>query len=1546
MALVPNSDAMLLEHYHHPTTTTTTAAAANIGPTSHCLSQSKYKMPYSPSKGQEIIQKCAACPNPPNDQMLECISCHKRYHLTCSKSMPNEIFKCQNCASNNSDVSSPNSSASVSSRISNTSTRYQPRQLQLELQRLEEERAVSMNYISRKYKLLQEHEEMYAANEASSHRSVHNWVQDLPSMQNTSDLAHPDTDQEPIADTRFSDPNETTMAQASCLHDETVRFNLPPTMIPTTASNNIYQTSRSDPTLHNETHTGSAPLPPSDEQTISDSTSHSVTQNNIEPQLDRMQWTSTWFPPLAPTSAHPSNNDPNICRNSSISTQQNRITNTSGDITQNRILYSSPILNSDISSYAPNTSQLQARNSLPKELPSFSGLPEEWPLFYSTFQWSTKMCGFNDAENLLRLQKALAGDALKNVQHLLIHPSNVSWVVSVLKLLYGQPEKILHSIKSRIKLTPSVDENNIQSFTTFAINVKSLIATIEASDMVSEINNSTLLSDLLQKLPASYQMQWGCQKLQLINQNKTPNMHDFCDWIFNIGISASCITVDSSTGGKRSVPTSSYNNNRNAYIHAHDEERRCFVCNGNRCRTVSNCQKYLSLQRGERWNIVRKYSLCRICLCKHSGECKKKTICGVDGCQFLHHSSLHRHSSSQSAVVSEDLTNENVNNNSVINNMEVINNAHCNSVREGSSISLMDEQLLTQLDISGQSNPLCLKWTGGIDRCERNSQRVTITISGETGSRFTLNVATVRSINLPTQTLDYDKLARQYNHLRNLPIKSYHNASPQILIGLNHFKLGMSTKMRLGKSFEPVAVRTQIGWMIYGPISDSTETSKHFNYHLCECNVDNRQLDELVKSFYEIDSLGISLKDPLLGKYDERAMNLLKLYTKQRKDGHYEVPYLWKFDTLNLPDSYLMAKKRLVCLEKKFKNDPKLYEVFKTTIENYISKGYVRKISDDKIDHGSRKVWYLPIFAVFNKNKPGKSRVVWDAAAVSSGVSLNSFLLKGPDMFASLPAVLFSFRQRAIAFSGDIEEMFHQIYIRPEDREVQRFLWRDCNTNIEPQVYLMDVMIFGAVCAPSISQYVKNLNADKYCEKFPKAAKIIKENHYVDDLLYSVDTSQEAAEIIKEVQFIHRKAGFNIRNWICNSQDVINSICGPEGDAQKSLNLFGGKDVEKVLGVFWQHKEDLITFKLSPSLMENCREYPNKIPTKRKILRLVMSIYDPLGLIGNIIMYVKILLQEVWRAKIDWDQEIPGNLMVKWTQWLNVLPSIEAIKIPRCYLQTISPNYVNLEVQLHMFVDASKDGYAAVCYLRLRQDSNIKCSLVGSKTRVAPIKITSVPRLELMAALIGARFARFICENHQIHISKKFFWSDSKTVLSWINSDHRNYSQFVAFRISEILELTSGRDWYWTPTKHNVADDATKWARIPNVSLTSRWFKGPQFLYDTEDKWPKGETSSFVTTEEMSQPTLVIASSQKLINEFRFSKWNRMLRAVAYSMRFVKNCREKIRIKGELSQEELLKAEICLYRQAQHERYSSEILCLAARKAIPKTSEIFNKCLR
>ncbi|XP_075162909.1 uncharacterized protein LOC142235544 [Haematobia irritans] len=609
-----------------------------------------------------------------------------------------------------------------------------------------------------------------------------------------------------------------------------------------------------------------------------------------------------------------------------------------------------------------------------------------------------------------------------------------------------------------------------------------------------------------------------------------------------------------------------------------------------------------------------------------------------------------------------------------------------------------------------------------------------------------------------------------------------------------------------------------------------------------------------------------------------------------------------------------MALRRLKCLENKLLQNSELLQIFRDTISKYISKGYIRKL--DVVDgrQVDSRIWYLPIFAVFNKNKPGKSRVVWDAAAKVGEHSLNSFLLKGPDMLASLPSILFKFRQKKVAVCGDIEEMFHQIHIRPEDRNVQRFLWRDCNREKSPDVYVMDVMIFGASCAPSISQFVKNFNADKFVEKYPIAVKAIKENHYVDDLLDSVATDEKALQLINDVTYVHSQGGFNIRNRVSNSELVRNTYSNHIAHSAKCIN---DKDednkVEKVLGVFWEQYEDVITFKISPWLMNSELFMNQRVPTKREVLRLVMSIYDRLGLIGHITMYVKILMQKVWRSKIGWDEPIPTPLLIKWAQWLQILPSIQNIKIERCYLKCLK-NYDGVELQLHTFVDASKDAYAAVCYFRLKQNEHIVCSLISAKSRVAPMKITSVPRLELMAALIGARLSKFICDNHEIVISKKYFWSDSKTVLSWINSDHRKYNQFVAFRITEILEITSASDWNWVCSSDNVADDATKWAKIPTD-----------------------------TGEERIRHIHHISKREAIYDELRFSKWNRLLRAVGYVYKFIAVCRKTTYRYEGLSHDDLAKAEIKIYKQVQSEYYSAEISALGSSCPVSKSSEIYAK---
>lgn len=490
-----------------------------------------------------------------------------------------------------------------------------------------------------------------------------------------------------------------------------------------------------------------------------------------------------------------------------------------------------------------------------------------------------------------------------------------------------------------------------------------------------------------------------------------------------------------------------------------------------------------------------------------------------------------------------------------------------------------------------------------------------------------------------------------------------------------------------------------------------------------------------------------------------------------------------------------MAIRRMIALERRFEREPELGEKVRAQIAEYERKGYAHKARLAELTSvEANRVWYLPLGIVTNPKKPGKVRLIWDAAAKVGGVSFNSKLLKGPDLLTPLPQVLCQFRQFPVAVCGDIMEMFHQIKIRAPDCQSQRFIFRN-NPAEHPQIYVMDVATFGATCSPASAQHVKNLNAQEFATKFPKAAAAILNNHYVDDYLESFKTIQEAIEVVKEVKLVHSKGGFTLRHFLSNEAEVL---CGIEEDGNevtKTLALERGEKLESVLGMKWLPKEDVFVYSLGlrGDILQILKN--EHIPSKREVLKVVMSLFDPLGFISFFIIHGKILIQDIWTRGTEWDEQIAEDLFERWRQWTSLFPELDALRIPRCYFRSPFPKSLG-KIQLHMFVDASEKAYSCVAYFRLETEGTIQVAFVSAKTKVAPLKTVSIPRLELKAAVLGTRLANTIKDQHNFAIARQFMWSDAGVCLAWIRSkDHRRYHQFVSVRVVEILTSTEPQDW-------------------------------------------------------------------------------------------------------------------------------------------------------
>ncbi|XP_062704081.1 uncharacterized protein LOC134286482 [Aedes albopictus] len=1252
--------------------------------------------------------------------------------------------------------------------------------------------------------------------------------------------------------------------------------------------------------------------------------------------------------------------------------------------------------------YPITRKQLAARQAISKDLPTFSGDPEEWPLFLSTFTSTTTLCGFTNDENIVRLQRSLKGRAYEAVKSRLLHPSNVSGVMSTLKMLFGQPEVIVHSMMSKINSLPALKEGKLETIVDFAISVQNFCATVDACGLEEYFYNMTFLHQLVNKLPPSIKLNWAQYRLSL----PTVNLASFSSWLYTLAEAASAVTIPNIVFESHPVRSDSRAVKKcNLFINAHSEEASsghhsgvlpnskgaddsCLVCKGS-CKSIAKCERFLEFSRDSRWATVRDLGLCRRCLQQHKGGCQAK-LCGRNGCELKHHELLHNEQKSATlplidskSDVSKSMPNQRQESSSHSEPISTEHGCHTHQVisshvlfrylpvvlhgkhrsietfaflDDGSELTLVDEELADELQLEGEEMPLCLLWTGGTKRREDGSKSVQLDIAAKhNGSnKYTMHgVRTVAELLLPSQTLNFEELSGMYPHLKGLPITSYQDVRPRILIGMKDQYLSLVQKSREGMIHQPIAVKTRLGWTICGGANCENPASLvHSVFHVCTCTSPSDQdLHKMMKDYFAVDSLGVAQsKTRLLSTEEERAQSLLETRTVL-KENRYETGLLWRDDNIRLPDSFSMAFRRLQCLRKRMDKDLQLSDELHNKIVDLLEKGYARKLTDDELSQSFPRTWYLPIFPVTNTNKPGKIRMVWDAAATAHGVSLNSALLKGPDQLCELFTILVQFREGRVALTGDVREMFLQVLMRPEDQQCQRFLWYNKDGTLS--VYVLQVMTFGACCSPSSAQFVKNLNAERFKGEYPAAVEVIQKRHYVDDMLMSVATEEEAISLAKQVKTVHAEGGFEIRNWISNSKHVIEAL-EENHTEEKNLDLSPELATEKVLGLWWCTDLDTFSFKIGWNRYGRALLEGQHRPTKRQMLRILMSVFDPLGLIAQFLMYLKILLQDVWRSGIDWDEQINESIFDRWQTWLQVLPRIEQIRIPRCYSKGRS--FDHGAVQLHTFVDASENGIAAACYLRFNHDDGVGCSIVAAKTRVAPLKYLSIPRLELQAALIGARLARAVSEALSVQISRRNFWSDSQDVLCWIRSDHRRYSPFVAFRISEILELTEIAEWRYVPTDLNVADDGTKWKGFPDLGPEARWFNGPQFLYLTEDHWPRPSKIPTTTDLELRPSAMShFVASEPIIRANDFSSWSRLVRIVALVQRFSSNCKlkrqRKSTINGPLSSQEISSAEAYLVRQAQCEIYSDEVALLQRsqhelnqlKTPLPKTSSLHQK---
>nr|XP_039271502.1 uncharacterized protein LOC120345955 isoform X3 [Styela clava] len=801
------------------------------------------------------------------------------------------------------------------------------------------------------------------------------------------------------------------------------------------------------------------------------------------------------------------------------------------------------------------------------------------------------------------------------------------------------------------------------------------------------------------------------------------------------------------------------------------------------------------------------------------------------------------------------------------------------------------------------------------------------------------------------------EVAKQWKHLEKIADKLMPYDSKlkvSILIGSNIPSAVRPRDIIHGRENDPYGQKSILGWGIIGNVCkngkrDDKSSISHRVEVTQDCSTAENLLESNGKSSFvfstkvkeivspqqlnqmmEIDFVDHKSKHENMSIEDQRFVKILSENVIKCDNGMYEMPLPLKCDQVKLPNNKPMVLKRVMQLKKRFEKDSEYKSKYVEFMEDMI-KNYAERVPENRLVVSDGKVNYVPHTAVFHSKKK-TIRVVFDLSALYKGECINDHLLTGPDLMSGMTGILCRFRKEEIAVMGDIKGMFHQFVVREQDRDLLRFFWwNNGNTESELTEYRMTRHPFGARSSPGVAMYGLKLAGDDGEKAFGiEAADFVRDNFYVDDGLQSLETVNEAKLLIKNSTSLCAKAGLKLHKFVSNRREVLESI--PECDRASSVKTIDLNNdplpIERVLGMLWDVNDDVFRYHL---------QLKNQPRTRRGFLSIVSSIFDPMGFLSPVILEGKKILQELCKSKIDWDDPIPENVQPRVNAWIDDLHGIDYLTISRCIKP---PNFgVVKVVEMHHFSDACQSGYGQCSYVRLvNENGDSHCTLLMGKSRVAPLKQISIPRMELTAATISARMSRYLREELRYENIKEYFWVDSMVVLGYVNNPVKRFHVFVANRIQQILDVSDVSTWLHVESNQNPSDLASRGISVKKLIADSKWWNGPEFLqckgaYEPpEVSYVPNNKTDALLKHEMKKATAFITVEKENTVGYNFdidrldifSSWFKAKRAVVNCIRFCHKLR-KVDCANNLEVENLSISEKVIIRCLQQIHFSEEI---------------------
>ena len=955
---------------------------------------------------------------------------------------------------------------------------------------------------------------------------------------------------------------------------------------------------------------------------------------------------------------------------------------------------------------------------LPKlTVKSFYGDPTNWQEFIDTFNVAIhENEDLSPIEKFTYLKGYIGGDAAKSLEGLKLTSSNYEHAREILEERFGQKQVIIGKHMNNLLDLPRVKSSyQVKELRALYDKITVNIRGLSAYDVSSKQFSPMLVPIIMQKLPQDIKLE-----LSKSLKKKDWNLDEIVE-LFKSEIEARescCNEVDHQKdqnqryGNNKSIPAKSNTRLTTENLLATSETKNvsCRFCKQNhysdKCTVVTD----LAARR----EIIISGKLCFRCFspkhairnCRSNGKCFKcssnrhhTSICDQNKVKFENSNDV---KGSEKCPETDDqvsmVTGVSSNPTSVI--LQTAKATVCNTAESqrvkvrilldpGSQRSYITEELASVLKLNPIARKVVtIKAFGDQNTKPRNVNEYSCCIVSQFGMNLYVNALAVPTIcsNISGQRIDI--VAKDFNGLRGVNIDAGEGSgSIDLLIGSDFYWSIVNGEVRRCGKDGLVAISSKLGWIFSGPLNNSNDreeiTAANLVTHVMRVELQEHNQSEIRKDldkFWELDSLGIV----------EHETSVYDKFVKQieLKDDRYQVRLPFKENHTFIEDNYRLSLSRLTKLKSKLSTQPSILKEYDDVIRNQLQMGVIEEApSPGEVG----RVTYLPHRAVIRDDKVStKVRVVFDASAKNKGPSLNDCLYKGPCLNPLLFDMLLRFRLYPIAITADIKQAFLQISVHPDERDYLRFLWFDDVFSENPKlvIYRFNRVIFGATCSQFLLNGAIKLHLERYKHFDPEFIKKILKCFYIDDLNTGVDSVKQGIELYKKLKGRFSEAKMDLCQWRTNNEELRQKMSGDPIPSEVS---------KKVLGIRWNEVDDELVLDVNEFLSSG--DVKGVRITKKHILSVVASFYDPIGYIQPIVITLKIFFQEICKNDYKWDDILSAEHIKRWKLLMDDIYKMEVICLPRYYgVNQINDPYVSVE--LVGFSDASPVAYGCCIYFK------------------------------------------------------------------------------------------------------------------------------------------------------------------------------------------------------------------------------------------------------